>query len=243
MRFWDPFKTAFYDFLYPTGSSCIICGSLHCEPYHSLCANCLKELRPLDGPFCPRCGKPGWAFECPHCTDLNLGGISQARAAFPYKGPAGTLIRALKYNGVRAAVPYLSCGLNNVFPSFTCTFDAMVPIPLHYLRQRERGFNQAQILAESIMIATGLPIWSPVVRTRYTSAQAKRKGQERRSNMIGAFRATQPLSGHSLLLVDDVLTTGSTAAACASALIEAGAQNVGLLCCARADLDPEGNEN
>ncbi len=239
MRIFDPVKSAFLDFLYPSGSGCIVCDSLHCEPFHSLCAKCLAELRPLEGPFCPRCGKPGWAFECPHCNDLQLGQIAQARAAFPYEGPAGALIRALKYKGIRAAVPYLADGLNRVFSSFDCSFDAMIPIPLHRLRLRERGFNQAQVLAEAIMITTGLPIWSPVIRTRYTSAQAKSSGTARRHNMADAFRATENLDGCSVLLVDDVLTTGSTAAACAAALMEAGASKVCLLCCARADLDPD----
>ena len=116
-------------------------------------------------------------------------------------------------------------------------FDGVVPVPLHWRRRWQRGFNQSELLARGIGKQCGLPVLTALRRTRYTAAQAGLSNTGRRRNVATAFavRRGQALAGKRLLLIDDVLTTGSTAAACARVLRRAGAASVVLLTVARAD--------
>jgi len=112
-------------------------------------------------------------------------------------------------------------------------FDAVCYVPLHPKRRRLRGFDQAELLAKRIAQALGVPFIAGASRTRDTKTQTKLNRAERKENMQGAFAPGARLSGR-VLLIDDVLTTGSTAAACAQALVQSGAGSVFLLTFARA---------
>jgi len=115
-------------------------------------------------------------------------------------------------------------------------YDGFVPVPLHPKRLRERGFNQSELLCRAMSEKSGIPVLNALARTRQTSSQAKLSGKERHTNILDAFSCVMDVSGQTLILVDDVVTTGSTASACAKALLSAGAKQVCLLCAARADL-------
>jgi ComF family protein len=113
----------------------------------------------------------------------------------------------------------------------------LVPVPLHARRMRERGFNQAELLASQMSRRVGLPIWNVLERTRYTTTQTSLDREERMANLRGAFslkRARRDLSGRTVWLIDDVLTTCSTADECARILKSAGAEIVVALAVARA---------
>lgn len=117
-------------------------------------------------------------------------------------------------------------------------FDAVIPVPLHPLREREREFNQAALLAAPVARSLGLPIWSPLVRKRATAPQAGFDRRHRMENLQGAFERKRGgggivPEGSSLLLVDDVATTGCTLDACAAVLMEAGAGEVCAITVAR----------
>jgi ComF family protein len=116
-------------------------------------------------------------------------------------------------------------------------FDAIVPMPLHWVRRWSRGFNQAELLAQAIARQTGLPVRELVRRKRSTAAQAGLTNQGRRTNVTGAFGLSKRTDarGLKLLLIDDVFTTGATAGACAQVLKRAGAERVAVLTLARAD--------
>jgi ComF family protein len=117
-------------------------------------------------------------------------------------------------------------------------FDFVVPTPLHWWRRWVRGFNQSELLAREIARRTGLPMLRALRRVRATSVQAGLSNSERRRNVAGAFharRAAAALKGGNILLIDDVMTTGSTGAACASTLKRVGAARVTLLTAARVD--------
>jgi ComF family protein len=114
-------------------------------------------------------------------------------------------------------------------------FDAVVPVPLHWRKRWQRGFNQSELLARGVARKWGLPVIHALRRSRYTPAQAGLSTTARRKNVAAAFIGRPEASGKRLLLIDDVLTTGSTAAACATALRRAGAARVVLLTVARAD--------
>jgi len=118
-----------------------------------------------------------------------------------------------------------------------------VPAPLHWWRHWHRGFNQSELLAREVSRRTGVPLYSALRRVRATSVQAGLSHTARRKNVAGAFRArraSETLKGRHVLLIDDVMTTGSTAAACAAELKRAGAARVSLLAVARVDRRLEG---
>ncbi len=226
------------DALYPPGAVCAACGALRVDDLPTrLCARCARGFRPLPLPCCARCGKPGWQGHCPDCLTLPPDAIDARRAAFAYVGAAGRLVRALKYDHVLAAADTFAPAMAAAMPGGR--FDAIVPVPLHRRRERMRGFNQALALASALAARCGLPVLEALERTRHTKAQARLTGDKRAENVRDAFRAVMPMDGLSLLLVDDVLTTGSTALACAEALRRAGAVGVSLLTATRAGVGEE----
>jgi len=115
--------------------------------------------------------------------------------------------------------------------------DAVVPVPLHWRRRWQRGFNQSELLARGMARERGIPLIRALRRVRHTDTQAGLSRTARRGNVAAAFRARheRAIAGKRVLLIDDVMTTGSTAAACAHILRRAGAARVVLLTVARAD--------
>ncbi len=116
-------------------------------------------------------------------------------------------------------------------------FDAVVPVPLHWRKQWSRGFNQAELLARFVAKHRGIPVCNALRRKRATATQAGLANAGRRRNVAGAFvmRTNQKLAGKKILLIDDVMTTGATASACATALKRGGASSISLLTLARVD--------
>ena len=116
-------------------------------------------------------------------------------------------------------------------------FDLIAPLPLHWFKRWQRGFNQSELLAREVSRRTGIPVRRVIRRVRNTTAQAGLTNAKRRDNVARAFRAKprQSLDGLRVLLIDDVMTTGATAGACAAALKKAGARHVTLLTLARVD--------
>jgi len=117
------------------------------------------------------------------------------------------------------------------------SFDVIVPMPLHWRKRWQRGFNQAELLAIEIGCRTNVPVRNALRRMRNTPSQAGLTSSKRRQNVSGAFQAKKPatLDGRRVLLIDDVMTTGATAASCSRALKRAGARQVILLTLARTD--------
>jgi ComF family protein len=134
----------------------------------------------------------------------------------------------LKYDGMTPLAATLGGYLSRALP-IDEAYDAVVPVPLHWFRRFQRGFNQAALLAGQIGKTRNLPLLRAVRRTQTGLTNAKR-----RQNVAGAFRARR-IDGLRILLVDDVMTTGATGSACASALKRAGAKSVTLLTVARVD--------
>ena len=148
------------------------------------------------------------------------------------------LIHLYKYGKVRTLARPLSGLLAQALPRDEA-FDAMVPVPLYWRRRLQRGFNQAELLARGLSRHSGVPVVKALGRVRPTPTQAGLSNSGRRLNVARAFRA-QSVQGKRILLIDDVMTTGATAAACALALKQAGARRVALLTVARVDRRMEG---
>ncbi|MBI4464119.1 MAG: ComF family protein [Acidobacteria bacterium] len=164
--------------------------------------------------------------------------FEQARSFGRYEGSLRALIQRLKYDGLRPLARPLGNCLANAFHRLTGdSWDWVVPVPLHPKRKRQRGFNQAELLAARLSRLCRVPLGSrDCVRVRETRPQTGLRAAERRKNVAGAFHVPHPqrVRSRRLLLVDDVLTTGATANACARALLDAGAEGVWVVTLARA---------
>jgi ComF family protein len=158
--------------------------------------------------------------------------VARARAAGAYEGALRSIVHALKFEGRRSLARPLARLMRVRGADLIAGADAAVPVPLHPSRRRERGFNQAADLARHL----GLPVTSALRRVRATVTQAALPAAQRHGNVRGAFmpeRAAAGLRGRTILLIDDVSTTGATLEACARALKEIGVFEVRALTAAR----------
>ncbi len=171
---------------------------------------------------------------CALCR-LGVNGFDQVYTFGAYDGALRKLIHIFKFEGVRTLQRPLGTLLAQVLPRET-SFDAIVAMPLHWRRRWQRGFNQSELLAQEIGRRWGVPVVKAVQRKKATVPQAGLTSAQRRTNVQGAFQAKKAsLTGKHVLLIDDVLTTGATASACARALKRAGASKVTFLALARRD--------
>jgi ComF family protein len=168
---------------------------------------------------------------CPRCrrrTPL----VTLARAIGPYEGTLRAIVHALKYDGRPTLGRHLAARMREAGADVLAGADLIVPVPLHRSRERTRGFNQARELARHL----GLPVADALERTRRTPSQADLPAAKRHANVRAAFacRRNANVDGRTIVLVDDVSTTGATLNACAAPLLDAGACEVRALTAARA---------
>jgi ComF family protein len=198
------------------------------------------------GFFCVDCRTP---FANPFPLDAEgrcalcrsgLRGFDAAYCFGAYEGVLRELIHLYKYGAVKTLARPLGDLLARALPRDE-RFDGITPVPLHWLKFWSRGFNQSALLAQVLARRSGIPLLPALRRTRFTAAQASLSNSSRRRNVAAAFRVrrlggfARKLEGRRILLIDDVMTTGATAAACANALKRAGAARVALLTIARVD--------
>lgn len=206
-------------------------------PEDQRCACCNRPLYYRETVICHACSDKLIAIALPpdkRRFPRNLPLISDARAAFPYTGVAKRLEQALKYKGARLAAEPLSHIM--AYEAARLAPDAIAHVPLYESRRRERGYDQAMELSLRVGDKTGLSVLAgALTRVRDTPTQVGKSASERRENVKGAFTADkEAISGKRILLIDDVLTTGATACACAASLMRAGAADVTLLTACRA---------
>lgn len=193
-----------------------------------LCMACLSSIPPLPAPICQLCGNSLIANGICRGCRFAPPGLNGVRTFGTFRGALRACIHALKYEGNRRLGKPLGLLLARAYRDYGLRCDILVPVPLHGIRQRQRGFNQAQLLAESCSNDLRLPLCSLLVRTRHTPAQTTLTAAERRQNVANAFHysSTHPLAGSRILLIDDVCTTGATLESCAAPLFAAGARAV-----------------
>jgi ComF family protein len=194
----------------------------------------------LGKPGCPICGRPETVSgtetiltRCGACRTKRVW-FDLARSVAPYVGPAGNWIRMLKYGRKRrlgSALGQILAESLRSDPELAplVEVDYVVPVPLHWLRAWWRGFNQSELLAQSICREWGLESGNGVLRRiRNDRKQVGLSGRRRWENVKGAFVVTRPeeVKGKRILLVDDVMTTGATLSECARVLKKAGAKTV-----------------
>lgn len=216
---------ALLDHLFPP--RCAACDAFGAWP---LCASCTRAVGVLAPPWCERCGRP-WEEPLRRCVDCPPAVVDRARSAFLYDGPIACAVKAMKFLGAHALAPHLAAAMSEMAGELEG--DVVTWVPLSRSRRTRRGFDQAELLARALAARMELPVDRLLIRERDASSQARRTGSERRAALRGAFRAAGRSIPKRVLLVDDVLTTGSTAAACSEVLQRGGVQRVTLLTAAR----------
>ncbi len=204
---------------------CPGCGDA-AKPSRLLCAACLTRIPRLSTPLCARCMAAG--HDPAPCARHTGYGVF---AAWLYDDRAAALVQAFKYAERPALASALGDSLAAAVPRAWLRPDLVLEVPLHPARERERGYNQAALLADALADTLAVPRWpGALLRTRATSPQARLGGEARRRNLAGAFAARHPerLAGRRILLVDDVLTTGATLEACLDVLADSGAIAAGV---------------
>lgn len=225
------------DWIYPP--VCALCGCRLAEGA-ALCGPCAEGMPRIAAPFCEVCGEPfhgqiDGPFDCPNCTGISFH-FGFARAAMVRSDESLELIHRLKYGReihLGRDLGKLACGAFEDRRLAVAREEKwpLVPVPLHRARRMERQFNQAEEIARSIGIETGLPVLRLLKRVRRTETQTRLTRKQRMDNLKGAFAVRRSASGvpPGLILVDDVFTTGSTVDECAKMLRKAGAERIAVL--------------
>ncbi len=199
---------------------CVHCGASG----NWLCRDCAAALTPVGPANCSRCGRPGLhrVPGCPECKGRSLP-FGFARAAFHFEGPARSLVHALKFGGQKrlaALMAAISCDAARLtVPEKEAT---LTYVPLHRSKLATRGYNQAELYARALSRLLGLPFMGLLEKQTPTPPQNRLNSKQRRKNLAGSFvlRKRARAARGRILLIDDVYTTGSTAAECARVLKE-----------------------
>ena len=223
--------------------SCEGCGAAMADDPGCLCWDCRASVKPVQVPFCERCGDPVAGavvgpFECAGCRKRQPA-FDWARSAIRYDGVAKACLRRFKYNAgiwmLDDLVGWLAA-LWRTCPDSIRAADFIACVPLHPTRERERGYNQAALLGDRLARCMGIPFRGSLLwRRKATATQTHLTAAQRVHNVRGVFTVPwpRPVRGARIVLVDDVMTTGATVGECARALKAAGAESVMVLTVAR----------
>ena len=225
---------AFLSFLYP--ETCQVCEDGPARPREGyVCEACQRQVRFIVPPICQQCGMPfegviEQPFDCSNCRELKLR-FDHARAAVLASGVVLEVIHRYKYRNARWFEPFLAGLLYRPLTQALAEepADLLMPVPLHPLKQRERGFNQAEALAHRLGKQLGVTVDSTSLRRMETTkTQTLLTRSERTANVNRAFalRKGADFSKARIILIDDVLTTGATTSACAQVLRRAKAERI-----------------
>lgn len=219
------FVVPFRDFVYPP--LCFVCGKRMEDGDVRVCGECWSSFRPFN------VGDRVW-HEL-HGRFTGEGVVKDFLSCFYFEkdGKLQNVIHLLKYGGIKSMGVMLGreIGRNILSNADLSSADCLIPVPLHTLKQRERGYNQSEMLCRGITEVTGIPTEVDIIRRRkYTQSQTQLNLEQRRENVEDAFgipaRRCAGVHGKEIILVDDVITTGSTIMACARELVNAGAKAV-----------------
>lgn len=220
--------------LYPR--RCPVCHEVATPAGSWVCDTCTGKLPYIKEPCCKKCGKEVQREEQEYCHDCQktTHSYTAGRAVFAYDSVMQASIAAFKYKGRQEYAEFYGRETARLYEKQMKRWEAevLVPVPIHKSRYRERGYNQAGLLADQISKYTNIPVDETLlVRMRKTKAQKALSTKERTKNLQDAFQLGKNVVQYKrIVLVDDIYTTGSTADACARVLKEGGAEQVYLLC-------------
>jgi ComF family protein len=211
------------DFVYPP--VCISCNSLLSEGSQKICKNCWSAILALT--------KNNSLYQTTLQKLIVCGCIDDLVSCYVFErdGPSQHITHALKYQEYKSLGLELGKKLGKLIQDWTVKVDVIIPVPLHRIKQRERGYNQSEYIAQGIASIIKKPILSDAVRRkRYTQTQTKLNFEERQKNMKNAFETSpetsEQLHGKTCLLVDDIITTGATMNSCAREILRAGPKSI-----------------
>lgn len=202
-------------------AGCNVAGSLWCD-------RCQAALVYVTPPICARCGKPDTPTNLCRSCQSSPPAFESVRSLVLFDGPIRNAIHVFKYQRIAALGDTLGDLLAQSWSHTAPPVDMIVPVPLHIQRQRERGYNQSELLARRLQSTADAPLHPNALRrVRVTTSQMTLKAAQRRVNVAGAFEAEPAqVQQQRVLLIDDVCTTSATLHACAAALKRAGAREV-----------------
>jgi competence protein ComFC len=214
---------AIVDFFFP--ATCVGCGKWG----NFICTDCSKQIPRVNPPFCKKCGKPETSGDfCASCwaSPASIDGI---RSVFHFEGVIRQAVHDLKYHHLKAISVQMAAFLGDYLAHNPVPGDALVPVPIHRNRMKQRGYNQSVLIAESLGKMLGLPVLTACLeRSRDSLPQARSSSlDQRRKNVLKAFSCTGPADNYkNVILVDDVCTSGATLESCALALKKSGFNSV-----------------
>ena len=217
-QIWEQFTNLLFP---PRCGGCGTAGRLWCE-------TCRATIMPVEPPWCEKCGEPNTpARLCSKCRAQPLQ-IEQIRSVALFVGPLRQGIHRFKYEKLSSLADPFGAMLTDYWRANQLTADWLIPVPLHPSRERDRGYNQSNLLAQRLAAQVGVPVISKGLRrTRVTAVQMELNAAQRKENVSGAFACDdQRVRGARVIVIDDVCTTGATLEACAVAVLKTGAASV-----------------
>lgn len=219
------------DLLFPR--RCPVCGEILGDNGSLICRGCVPKLSPVRQPVCKTCGKELISDREEYCTDCrrHQHSFAMGRSLFQYNAAAAKSMAAIKYKNRREYLDFYAQAMAYRYRDQVSRWqpDVMIPIPVHPSRYRSRGFNQAEELARRLTRLWGIPTETGLLlRKKRTVAQKKLTPEERLKNLQKAFAAADKKHRlpRTVLLIDDIYTTGSTMEACSRVLLAAGVEKV-----------------
>ena len=232
---------SFLELIYPEKNTCFIC-----EAYDEkiedkyICPDCERKLKKIQPPVCSKCSKPieynSTIDLCPECCDTKRYFL-MSKSPYAYEGLIKKAIYSYKYHNKIYFYKLFGNLLIDFMKNISYSdFDCIVSVPLHFSKMQERGYNQSELIAKYIASELSIPYVDAIKRTRKTLRQSGQSKVQRRKNMKGAFEIKHPaekIINSSVLLVDDIYTTGSTVDECSKTLVNYGAAGVYVITIAR----------
>jgi len=221
--------------------SCICCKKeCDLDNNYRLCSDCIKLIPFTKENYCLKCGEAisGKYDYCLRCKDTSYN-FDYARSVFTYNTLTAPIITRFKYNGLKTHAKPLAHMLKDYYATSDIIIDCLTYVPMHKDRQKERGYNQAFELCKEFSLLTEIPMFDMLERKVNITKQSTLNAEERRNNIKGAFKIVNKhiVKGKDILIIDDVMTTGSTADECSRVLKTAGARSVCILTLAKTKLE------
>ena len=212
--------------MYP--QKCPFCGKIEKQ---RICKECRKKILPVEEPRCKKCGKPIREAEKEYCYDCTMirHVFEEGRSIWIHKEPVSRAVYALKYQNRRIYAKAFGEEMADQYGYYLREkkVELIVPVPLHRKKMRIRGYNQAALLAEVLGEITGISVDEDIlVRVKNTKPLKQLNDKERRRSIRGAFSVRKSVWAKTIVLIDDIYTTGSTMETCTRRLKEAGAEKV-----------------
>lgn len=237
------YAESFLELLYPEKNTCFICN-LYDESINDryICSDCERKLKKIEPPVCIKCSKPidfdSSNLLCPDCSAYDRS-FEMSKSPFLYEGVIKDSIYNYKYYNKTYFYKFFgTCLLNYMNNNDYTHFDYITSVPLHKSKMRTRGFNQSELIAKYLSDKLFIPYAGALKRAKKTAKQSQKSKEDRRKNIKGAFIIKSPhkyehIKNSSVLLVDDVYTTGSTADECSKTLLNFGVSKVYVITIAR----------